>query len=408
MKHILLSLCLILIIFIVACGPSPEVIASQTATAATATAAAWTKTPTPTLTQTPTPTHTPTPTPTPTPTQTPTPIGGSGRILFITQESRTLYSLILNSMTLDGSTSVELISKTRMAEKLQKDVYRIYLLPSNDGKKVLINVCFVDDECPRSETYIAPLDLSTLVPININASVPKYVSWKRSPDNTKLIGMLSDGLGRKKGFYIVNSDGSDLKFFPSSVYESEPFFSSDDSQIYWFIGHAGLWVMNADGSNKYQVRDKGMDNAYSNELQFSPKGEKVAFETYVKGNRYLVIANSDFSNQTLFLWSESNYVYSITWSFDGQYILISGQNGNSESWGGLAYIIMKTDSGEQVSLGIPENEIWIQCGWSPDNKFVYIGNDDYLGLVDLSHPNPIDSIYRISFSKWTSCPIWLP
>lgn len=274
MRHLfLVSLVILISTSTASCGPGELFGPKFTSTPTT----------TLTLTSTSTSTITPTPTITLTPTPTPTPIGGGSGMILVVQEtdgeivtlsegSKYPYpSSILRLMDLNDPPGKVLISKEQLEDILNKHLISTFFDPSPDGSKTLIYACtsFERSGC-SSEVYIASLDLSSLVPIKVDAA--KYMNWVWSPDSTKVLGQVFFETGNS--IYVVKSDGSELRKLGGSIYyNGDPFWSFDGLKIYWFQ-NGGLTVTNVDGSNNHRVVDVDF---YSRSLQFSPDGQKVAF-----------------------------------------------------------------------------------------------------------------------------------
>lgn len=367
---------------------------------------------TPTQTSTSIPTITPTPTPTPAPTATPIG-GGSGEILFSSsvQEKAKLENgntLLytgeqLNLLEFDPRETKALISKDQMVEILSKDLYRTRFLPSPDGKQVLITASTAVSfgEFDTYEYYIASLDLSSLVPI-LDAGATA-INWIWSPDGSMLLG--DTLIDNSKLIYIVNNDGSGLRKLIENPTITDPEWSFDGSKVYWLA--VGLpMVTDLDGTNTQLL-----DGLLLIDKSFSPDGKKVA---YLTEDSELYIADDDFSNAQL-ISGDFNSVSChgqfpskfLDWSGDSQYIIF--QSNSCLSIGGqlfpsaLEYLFQISDGG-LVKVGIGAEF----CGWSPDNKFVYIKERDegnQLVLVDVEF---IGTAAEVEISYSGRCPSWIP
>ena len=349
----------------------------------------------------------------------PTPIGGeSGKIIYTAGSSISVFGRYelkhsLQMADLDDKSSEELLSPAQLENLLPKTVsedvpYRFILSPT--GTKLLVYICvqMVQAGC-RNENYIISVDLTSKVQIKVIEV--RNVSWKWSPDGTKLVGRAWDDGGAFVGTYIVNSDGSGLRQLSSTTYpsESDRYWSLDGTKMYWERSGI-LRVMNSDGSGEKGIDIGGMqDDALDLEcMQFSPDGKQVAFLDR-NGSKFplsyqLYIASADFTSSIfLYEFSSSHASCNLAWSPDQQYIFVDFTNLCDEEGSSTicrpsqGVYIFKTDTGEQVNIPTAE----LVCGWSPDSKLVLI--DVITKLVDLS--NPLNAI-NLTIND---CPlIWLP
>jgi Tol biopolymer transport system component len=313
----------------------------------------------------------------------------------------------LNRLDLDTLESEELISKEQLEQELGKDLYRTVFSPSPDGTMVLItastSVSFEDMD--TFEYYIASLDLTSLVPILDPGATA--INWTWSPDGSRLLG---DALmSNSKTIFVVNSDGSGLTELTKFPAIASPAWSADGSQVFWAALGVPM-VMDADGTNQHPVGD--VDQVVAR-MSFSPDGGKVA---YLTDQSSLYIAQSDFSEGQLGSGRFDSETCQgrfppgiMGWSVDGEYLIVRNYYCvviNRQLFPKAGDILVRTSDGERVNEGrFTESE---PCGWSPDDKLVYIHKTDEgvrLVLVDVE---AIDTGTAVEIAYSGTCPSWIP
>jgi TolB protein len=124
---------------------------------------------------------------------------------------------------------------------------------SPDGKR-LVTAATPKAGNPNSLYTMNP-DGSNLRRITKRGREAQYATWSPTSD---VIAFTFVGDG---GFdiFTIHSDGSDLKRLThdgARVYNNWPMWSPDGKEIAWGRGE-GIWIMNADGTNKRQVTTAG-------------------------------------------------------------------------------------------------------------------------------------------------------
>ena len=153
---------------------------------------------------------------------------------------------------------------------------------------------YQDVQPNSNQRDIYRLDITTGEVVNLTTDSPKFDTspiW--SPDG-KFIAFVSDRTNQSKGadsIWIMAADGKNAKELTAEAgawENTKPAWSPDSKQIAfyrWTVaknftapgGPAGLWVMNADGSNKQHLVDF-TDWLPSDAPVWSPDGKLLAFD----------------------------------------------------------------------------------------------------------------------------------
>ena len=146
-----------------------------------------------------------------------------------------------------------------------------------------------------------------------------------SPDGSKIAF-------EESHIYSINPDGSELQNLTADggggFSATLPSWSPDGSQLAFKALQGGLWVMNADGSNKRRLADQLMFDMYQLEPpSWSPDGSSIAFtggdvpfrEAFEGGsaNYYIYVVKVDGSNLTR-LTTHPAFDHDPVWSPRGQ------------------------------------------------------------------------------------------
>lgn len=191
--------------------------------------------------------------------------------------------------------------------------------------------------------------------------------------------------------FVVNAEGGSPKDMGRGAM---PSWSPDDKRIAYteYSPQRGVWIMNADGSNREHIDGTGWG------VQWSPKGNALAYTTRGNGTANLCIHDLDKKQGRTLLDKAYRQIYwGITWSPDGQWICFKGvlPDGNPE-------IAAVSVEGEKKGFKIilpssarPEIEN-SNCtmAWGGPNNWILVSmqkkTDKFpqLYAFDFSHDNP--------------------
>jgi Tol biopolymer transport system component len=238
--------------------------------------------------------------------------------------------------------------------------------PGLNGK-----IAFTSDLDGRTEVYTANIDGSGVTELTDSAAAadPSWspdgssISYAGGPDPAGIYTIAANGgtphrvtdgsfmtawsgdgarlafVGSNNGsgpdIFTVNLDGTGRQdVAPGSV---SPAWSPDGSRIA-YRGFDGIYIANADGSNKTRLTTlTGDDNP-----SFSPDGTKIAFDSAGGGSqRQVWIMNVDGSNQVQLTLSSTTQASAPSWSPDGTSLVVRTFDGSN-----YALAVMKPDGTE--------------------------------------------------------------
>ena len=171
--------------------------------------------------------------------------------------------------------------------------------------------------------------------------------------------------GDNDDIYTINADGSGLKNLTNGQGGRWPRWSPDGTRLA-FSGSCGVYVMDADGSNRRQISGQRPDF-----IDWSPQGDLVAFASQLTDVNeregihfiYIIDVNGASEERTAGAATTPNF----TWSPDGSQIAYSARTPHSvlPSLG-----IVSTDGSQQINLFLGD-EISIDWpSWSPDGTLI--------------------------------------
>ncbi len=203
--------------------------------------------PTSTLAIIPSATFTPLPSPTftDTPTPLPTPLGGGGGCIAYASNQTGRNQIFV--ISLDGT-------GLRQITDLEEGACQPDWSP--DGKRlVFVSPCSINkDFYQNSSLYIINADGSGLLPLPTVLGGDYDPAW--SPDGRYIAFASLRNAGRPRIFVLDLESNTATMLSDKFGYDFQPSWSADGRQIIYvskFLGQQQIWVMDADGQNKYQL-----------------------------------------------------------------------------------------------------------------------------------------------------------
>ena len=184
-------------------------------------------------------------------------------------------------------------------------------------------------------------------------------SW--SPDSSQIV-FTSYRTGEAQ-IFKMNADGTDqVQLTYSGGYS--PAWSPDGEKIAY--DKIGIWIMNSDGTNAYQLTTHRSDANPS----WSPDGSKIAFDSHRSGSTNIWVINLDGTGLTQ-LTQKGGVLPA--WSPDGKWIAF---NREAQIW------VVSSDGGEEICLRTKADAG--QPSWSPDGKKIV-----FHGIIDLKYDHDL-------------------
>ena len=239
---------------------------------------------------------------------------------------------------------------------------------SPDGKFLL----YTDAQPDGSERDIYRLEVDTGYIVNLTDGH----KWDNSPDwspDGERIAFVSDRLTDGISFdeiYVMDKDGGSITRLTNNGFweDTSPAWSPDGEKIAfvrWSLneeeipsgGPAGLWVINADGSDEQLITDTLVNNIQT--LAWSPDGQYIAYVDGVMGrNGNLFVVKSDGSRNPEQIGTLPGEYSNPQWSLDSQALLFTIKDEYNS-----IYFAMK--NGDLLSLVLEgaTNGVWLNPEW---------------------------------------------
>ena len=234
-------------------------------------------------------------------------------------------------------------------------------------------IAFTSDRDGDDEVYVMNADGSSQTRLTFDEALDVHPAW--SPDGSRIAfssgrTMIGDRTTGDQHTYVVNADGSNRTrlsfhepFVPSGaraiilpVREGRPAWSPDGSRIAFDLeyGAAGIYVMNADGSNQTLLAEGNNDSP-----AWSPDGSRIAFISFQDGDWQVYVMNADGSRLTRITFNEGFWDLDPDWSPDGRRIAFaSRRDGNREIY------VMNPDGSNLTRLTVNQSDDY-DPAWSP-------------------------------------------
>jgi Tol biopolymer transport system component len=188
-----------------------------------------------------------------------------------------------------------------------------------------------------------------------------------SPDGSKIA--YEDGYSAVStdGIWVMNADGSNKRQLTSGSVDEWPAWSPDGTQIAFAstrpLDASGdvrhIWLMNSDGSNLHQLTfDSTTLNVQGLRPDWSPDGTKIAFDDY----KDVYVISPDGSNVSRLTTDPSND-FDPSFSPDG-HSLVFASNRSSDSYASIWR--MNADGSGQARLTLAMYFSDFEPVWSPD------------------------------------------
>lgn len=199
------------------------------------------------------------------------------------------------------------------------------------------------------------------------------------------------------GVYVMNADGTEPVLLTEGG--GSPDWSSDGSRIAFEGHYQDIYVMNADGSGRINVTNSTALSAW--EPAWSPDGTRIAFvsDRDFEEIGEIYVMNADGTGQTR-LTFDGQGAYQPSWSPDGSKIAFTNdRDGDIEAFDNHEIFVMNADGSEQTNLTNRDGTDQSPA-WSPDgtriafasrrdgNLDIYVMNADGTDVLRLTdHPD---------------------
>ncbi|MCH7726359.1 MAG: PD40 domain-containing protein [Planctomycetes bacterium] len=170
--------------------------------------------------------------------------------------------------------------------------------------------------------------------------------------------------------FVVNIDGSGLKDLGDGAM---PSFSADVKRIAFsrYSPNRGVWIMNADGTNKELIDRSGWS------ARWSPDGKSIAYTKHVNGGPHFVIYDVKTKKQRATIATAADLGYrtiywSFCWSPDSKRLCFKGGRANNK----YDVAIVNIDGGERALKVLYTGKTGNGFSWHPAKKQILFDTVD--------------------------------
>ena len=199
----------------------------------------------------------------------------------------------------------------------------------------------------------------------------QHPSW--SPDGKQILFTRGDVM-TNIDVYVMDADCSNVTRLTEHPERDQRGVFSPDGATIAFVsqrdGDVAIWLMAADGSNPRKL-------VQGREPSFSPDGRRIAFTSSAfDDNDEIYLIDLDGSNRTRLTDNRRKLDWFASFSPKGDRLVY-----NSEAFGGQELMLMRADGQGQTRISIAEKTYEQEPVWSPDGKGIAyagkMGDDEY-------------------------------
>lgn len=199
----------------------------------------------------------------------------------------------------------------------------------------------------------------------------QHPSW--SPDGKQILFTRGDVM-TNIDVYVMDADSSNVTRLTEHPERDQRGVFSPDGATIAFVsqrdGDVAIWLMAADGSNPRKL-------VQGREPSFSPDGRRIAFTSSAfDDNDEIYLIDLDGSNRTRLTDNRRKLDWFASFSPKGDRLVY-----NSEAFGGQELMLMRADGQGQTRISIAEKTYEQEPVWSPDGKGIAyagkMGDDEY-------------------------------
>ncbi|MDQ3548408.1 MAG: hypothetical protein M3439_06260 [Chloroflexota bacterium] len=240
---------------------------------------------------------------------------------------------------------------------------------------------------------IVVVDLATgaVSPVSVPAGAYSSPAWSPSGDRFAFTGVDYSRFTGNGAYadlvYIANADGTDARLLSEDAPDgaSAPTWSFDGTRLA-YIQQPGVWVADADGTNRREVTE-GMQSAFW--PSWSPVDDWIAFTGYEREYSAVYLVNAAGSEQVK-LSPDGVLGTNPAWSPDGSWIAFTAYDLNDED---TELHLIRPDGSDHRAIDLSKSAS--QLNWSPDGQWiafttVYAESDGPITSIHLSVINPFD------------------